>query len=235
MKKKTKIIFWIAGMLSAAVLGFFIYYVNDYYAPLQEAEMVAEQMKEVDGNLYFYGQTDTGIILYPGGKVDERAYAPLAQRLHESGHTVVIVSMPLHLAIMKSSAADRVIAANPDITSWYIAGHSLGGTAAGMYAESNKEALAGVIFLGSYPYKDLRDYEGLVLTIDASGDEVLNREAAEEKGENYPAHAVYKRIEGGNHAGFGAYGPQNGDGAADITWEEQQDRTAAMILEHIEQ
>ena len=37
-------------------------------------------------------------------------------------------------------------------------------------------------------------------------------------------------IEGGNHAGFGHYGPQAGDGVASIDREEQQRQTAETVL-----
>ena len=37
-------------------------------------------------------------------------------------------------------------------------------------------------------------------------------------------------IQGGNHAGFGDYGPQSGDKAADISAKEQQQATAGAVL-----
>jgi hypothetical protein len=37
-------------------------------------------------------------------------------------------------------------------------------------------------------------------------------------------------IDGGNHAGFGHYGPQAGDGTATIDREEQQRQTAETLL-----
>lgn len=37
-------------------------------------------------------------------------------------------------------------------------------------------------------------------------------------------------IDGGNHAGFGHYGPQSGDGEAGIDREEQQRQTAETLL-----
>jgi len=38
-------------------------------------------------------------------------------------------------------------------------------------------------------------------------------------------------LQGGNHAGFGYYGLQKGDGKADITTEQQQMETAKAIAE----
>ena len=41
-------------------------------------------------------------------------------------------------------------------------------------------------------------------------------------------------IDGGNHAMFGNYGPQSGDGEGRITAEEQQRLTIDRILEFVE-
>lgn len=40
-------------------------------------------------------------------------------------------------------------------------------------------------------------------------------------------------IDGGNHAGFGHYGPQAGDGVATIDREEQQRQTAETVLQFV--
>lgn len=39
----------------------------------------------------------------------------------------------------------------------------------------------------------------------------------------------YKVLRGGNHAGFGSYGPQQGDGKADISSGQQQTDTAKTV------
>ncbi len=41
-----------------------------------------------------------GFILYPGGLVDPRAYAPLMQAIAAEGYLAIIVSMPLDLAVL---------------------------------------------------------------------------------------------------------------------------------------
>jgi hypothetical protein len=38
-------------------------------------------------------------------------------------------------------------------------------------------------------------------------------------------------LEGGNHAQFGSYGPQRGDGTATLSASEQQERTRAALRE----
>ena len=47
-----------------------------------------------------------------------------------------------------------------------------------------------------------------------------------------PANYFEYRIEGGNHAQFGNYGVQKGDGAAAITGPEQQQSTVDFIIQH---
>jgi hypothetical protein len=41
-----------------------------------------------------------GFIIYPGGLVDSRAYAPFARAIAAEGYRTVIVCMPFHLAIL---------------------------------------------------------------------------------------------------------------------------------------
>ena len=46
----------------------------------------------------------TGLILYPGGKVDARAYAPAAHAIAARGYLVVITPMPLDLAVLRGQS-----------------------------------------------------------------------------------------------------------------------------------
>ena len=68
----------------------------------------------------------TGMIIYPGGRVDYRSYAPLAHAIANEGFLTIIVPMPLNLAVFGANAANDVIKSYPEITSWAIGGHSLG-------------------------------------------------------------------------------------------------------------
>ncbi len=55
-----------------------------------------------------------------------------------------------------------------------------------------------------------------------------------EKSKGFFADRVYEYfIEGGNHAQFGSYGEQNGDGKATITPEEQKRITADEIIKFV--
>src|SRR5512138_1342156 len=85
----------------------------------------------------------TGFIIYPGGRVDYRAYAPAAHQIAEMGYLVVIVPMPFNLAVFDPDAAQAVITAHPEIKNWVVGGHSLGGTMAANYASNNPDTVDG--------------------------------------------------------------------------------------------
>lgn len=68
-----------------------------------------------------------------------------------------------------------------------------------------------------------------VLSIYGTEDGVLNREKYENSRGNYPEAFEEMVIEGGNHAQFGDYGAQKGDGTAKISDKEQMTRTANAI------
>src|SRR5512139_3782040 len=53
-------------------------------------------------------QPTTGFIVYPGGRVDYRAYAPAAHQIAAQGYLVVIVRMPLNLSVFGVNSAQEV-------------------------------------------------------------------------------------------------------------------------------
>src|SRR5262245_42646389 len=83
------------------------------------------------------GEAAAGYILYPGGKVPAEAYAPIAHDIAAQGYFVAIVHVPLNLAIFDTTVAHPVIVAHPEIKTWAVGGHSLGGVAASMYARDH--------------------------------------------------------------------------------------------------
>ncbi|MGV9206169.1 MAG: alpha/beta hydrolase [Promethearchaeia archaeon] len=72
-----------------------------------------------------------------------------------------------------------------------------------------------------------------VLSILASEDEVMNKEKFTETKENLPSDTKFHMIKGGNHAGFGNYGPQKGDGERTISRKKQWEITANLIINFI--
>ena len=59
----------------------------------------------------------------------------------------------------------------------------------------------------------------------------MNHASYQKYRSNLPADLVEIILPGGNHAGFGNYGPQKGDGNATMTPEQQQQKTAEAIAE----
>ena len=131
--------------------------------------------------------------------------------------------MPFHLAIFDVNAAEGVMAQFPDIRHWYIAGHSMGGAMASQFAADHAGEVDGLILLGAYLYGDYPPAD--TLTVYGS----LNQSVEEKI--DYTENVV--KIEGGNHAQFGNYGPQEGDLPAKITAEEQQAQTVEAITDFI--
>ena len=112
-----------------------------------------------------------------------------------------------------------------------MAGHSLGGSMAASYISKNADTFDGLILLAAYSTADLTDSGLYVSSIYGSEDGVMNREKYGEYMTNLPTGTAETVIDGGNHAGFGMYGEQKGDGQAKISAAEQIGQTAE-IIEH---
>jgi len=179
--------------------------------------------------------TKTGVIIYPGGHVDPRAYAPLAKEIARSGYLVIMPPMPLNLAVFDINVADEIIEANPDIDRWIIGGHSLGGAMAAEYVAANSSKVDGLFLWASYSAEstDLSNISNLkVLSIygteDGGAAEIVH------SWQRSPSDTIWVEMEGANHAQFGWYGIQPGDGVATISREEQQDWILRETLTFIE-
>lgn len=78
------------------------------------------------------------------------------------------------------------------------------------------EGTDGLVLFGSYCASDLSGSDLAALSILASEDGLSTPQKIDEAAHLLPAETIFVVIEGGNHAGFGAYGPQPGDGEATI-------------------
>ena len=63
----------------------------------------------------------------------------------------------------------------------------------------------------------------------------MNRESYEKNRANLPADTIEVVLDGGCHAQFGSYGPQDGDGIPTISGEEQVRETAEAIAAFVGQ
>lgn len=189
-----------------------------------------------DGQLVFRPDslTDKGLIYYPGGLVEPEAYAVTAQGIADEGYLVVIPKMPLNLAFTGINRADDIQADFPEIESWVIGGHSLGGAMAAQYAKNNVDNLDGLIMYASYPAnnEDFVDFPLPILTIIGSKDPGAPQQEA-----FYDAVADSAEIfiiEGGNHRQYADYSFQPDDGIASISAAEQQDQIIAATVQFLD-
>ena len=238
-KRKRKIfIITTSILLTLAVLvGACAIYVGDYYRADQGAIDAFASMSVVtvetldDKNMAFLPEAATsGLIFYPGGKVDYTAYQPLMAACAERGILCVLVKMPFNLAVLDMNAADGIREQYPEIEDWYIGGHSLGGSMAASYLDKNADGYKGLILLGSYSTADLSDTDLKVLSLYGSEDGVMNRNKYEANKSNLPDDFTEIIIDGGCHAYFGMYGAQDGDGTPTISNHEQIRLTVENIM-----
>lgn len=178
------------------------------------------------------GEPSMGVIFYPGGRVDARAYAPLMEAIAAAGYPAFIVPMPFNLAVFGSNKADDVIAAHPEITRWVIGGHSLGGAMAARYVDDHPEQVEGLYLLAAYPdvSDDLSDTSIAVASISATLDGLATQAKIDDTRALLPPGTQFVIIDGGNHAQFGWYGAQSGDNPATIDTSAQQAQTRDAIL-----
>ena len=237
MYKNKKLIVWITAIvlsLAFAVGG--AIYVSDYYhADVVAIEaFVADDCVEkhvVSEGVLAYGSVESaaGFIFYPGGKVEYTAYEPLMRALASKGIFCILMEMSFNLAVLDMSAADGMQELYPQIESWYIGGHSLGGSMAASYLAGHAEEFQGLILLGSYSTADLTKADLGVLSVFGSEDKIMNRDKYDKYKANLPSDTTEIEIDGACHAYFGMYGKQDGDGEATLTAEEQIRMTADFI------
>ncbi len=201
-------------------------------AVLQENDVERE-----DGQLVFRPNSPTskGLIYYPGGLVDPEAYAGTAQGLADAGYLVVIPKMPLNLAFTGINRADDIQTAFPEIESWVIGGHSLGGAMAAEYAKNNVDSVDGLIMYASYPanYEDFVDFPIPILSIVGSADPGSPNQVAFYDAISDSAELVI--IEGGNHLQYADYSFQKDDGIATISAGEQQSQIIAATIQFFDE
>lgn len=177
------------------------------------------------------GTTDTGIIFYVGAQITPDAYIPLFSRLSEQGYSCFIPNLTFNMAALEPEAADAIINEHPEIGSWYIAGHSMGGLTASGFAADNSDRIDGLILLAAYTNRDLSEADIPTLSVFGDTDGVMNKDLYDKRKEWNSDDFEEHIIPGANHAQYGDYGKQPRDNDAKISAEEQQDKTAEIILD----
>ena len=177
----------------------------------------------------------TGIIFYVGAQITPDAYIPLLSRLSEQGYSCFIPNLTFNMAALEPKAAEAIISEHPEISSWYIAGHSMGGLTASGFAADNPDKVDGLILLAAYTNRDLSESKLPVLSVYGDTDGVMNKDLYDKRTEWNPEDFEEHIITGANHAQYGDYGRQPRDNDAEISMESQQKQTADIILEWLKE
>ena len=229
MKNSTKkIIIAVSVVLVvlATIIGGFFIYVGDFYKADESAlnaldnnELVKIEFNKDKGYLAFIPSVEytSAFVFIPGGKVEFTAYAPLMLKLAEDGVLCILLKVNFNLAILDQNAPKGIKEDFKEVEKWSIGGHSLGGTVATMYVSKHLDEYEGLVLMGSYPSKDLSASNLDCVVIYGSNDKVMKKDKFEKSKSYLPKITTIHEINGGNHAFFGSYGEQKGDGKATIS------------------
>jgi pimeloyl-ACP methyl ester carboxylesterase len=183
-----------------------------------------------------------GLMFWPGGLVDPHAYVASLGTFAGRGYHVVIAKVTLNLAITQIGKGYEL--AQRLGGNWVAGGHSLGGTTAAWTVYDHKDYFKGLVLLASYPADStpLTTWAGPVISIhgdkdglatdpkiDAAVPELPPAETDKTLTAATPGKTLYFTLAGGNHAQWGDYGLQSGDGTATIAKEAQWDFLAQKL------
>ncbi|RMB61175.1 alpha/beta hydrolase [Tessaracoccus antarcticus] len=169
-----------------------------------------------------------GLVFIPGAKVTAESYlSNLSGIVADDGVTVVITKPTLNLAFFDLRPLTTFTTLAPDVDQWWVGGHSLGGVKACQFAA--QPDVQGLVLFGSYCANDLSGSDLPVLSLGGSNDGLSTPAKIKDASVRLPADAEFIQIDGANHARFGDYGVQSGDGTATISSEEMRSRLTEDI------
>ncbi|MBQ6098566.1 MAG: hypothetical protein IJL02_01725 [Methanobrevibacter sp.] len=230
MNKKIKIALIIIVLLA---VGYTVFYFTEYH----HAEKIATDclngtenisVVKIDNGLFLDGPgNDSAVIFYPGAKNEYTSYLPMFMDLAGRGVDSYVLEMPFNFAFFAEKSADPIIDRG-NHSHYYMSGHSLGGLVAASYINSTNKS-DGLILIAGYPTEKISKP---VLSIYGSEDGILNMKSYNES-KPLMSNLTEFVIEGGNHEQFAYYGPQEGDGKATISAEDQQKQAVNEIFNFI--
>lgn len=180
------------------------------------------------------GASDTGLVFIPGARVDPYAYMYKLSGIVEAANVTVVITKPtLNLAFFDTRSLDTFTAPVAGIDRWYVGGHSLGGVRACQLAEAGAAdgTVEGLILFGSFCANDVAGSGIAVLSISGSEDGLSTPQKITDARPLLPSDAVMVEIEGANHASFGNYGVQSGDGKATLGSAEARNAITESLVE----
>jgi len=238
-RRRRRVLWWtlggVGGLLLAAAVGVVVWSQVGVYqaepAPLaavraDPAIAIVDDPAAIVLSPTGAEETSTGLVFIPGAKVDAWAYAATLSGLVRDADLTVVITRPwLNLAFFDARPLSAFTDLAPDVGTWIVGGHSLGGVRACTLA-TDADALA---LFASYCATDLSESGLPVLSLSGSEDGLSTPEKIDDARDLLPAGARFVEIPGAAHASFGAYGPQDGDGTPSVSLEEM----VATITENV--
>ena len=162
-----------------------------------------------------------GMLYFPGARVDPYSYLYPLVDIAAEGTTVVIVDPLFNMALIDSRGVGELTRDLPEVSEWVLAGHSLGGVKACL--EADHPSVIHLVLFASYCATDISSLDIGVLQIVGDQDGLLDNDLRVEALSLLPAgEDATLVVPGANHADFGTYGPQPGDGPSSYTDEEMR-------------
>ncbi|GGM95990.1 hypothetical protein GCM10009721_23120 [Terrabacter tumescens] len=163
------------------------------------------------------GTPTRGLIFQPGARVDPRAYVPMLTQVSRQGILVVVVKQPFNIGFLAMTAPHAFIDCHPEVTSWAIGGHSLGGVVAATFAHDHPGVVKGLVLWASYPVGSLADHTDLaVASVSGTRDGFTTPADVQASRSLLPGDTAYTAVAGAVHSFFGDYGEQPGDGTPTV-------------------
>ena len=186
-------------------------------------------------------QHTQAILFFAGALVDPAAYAPLLRRVAEQGYLAVLIPLPARSAPTAQheqeaiTRARSIMSESPSVR-WVVGGHSKGAAIASIMARDHPRSLTGLLLVGSSHPREfsLSSLRVPVVKVYGTRDGLASEAEIRQFASNLPGHTRFVEIAGGNHAQFGYYGSQLGDGRPTISREEQQTQLFQAVIETLQ-
>lgn len=243
IRRRARAIGWGAlAALALAMVGFLIWANTPYRAERAPVIAVwanpAVEVQYLDEGILMTPAADatdlpanpTGLVFVPGARVEAHASMfQLSGVVEQHGVTVLITEPTLNLAFFDTRSLAQFTTAAPEVDRWFVGGHSLGGVRACLMTPGSDAA--GLVLFGSYCANDLSGSGLEVLSVAGENDALSTPAIIEQNAGMLPADARFVTIAGANHASFGDYGAQAGDGERTITSEQMRAELTALLGE----
>ena len=219
----------LGAILLLAIIGFVIWSQVGVMAAEPDPVAAVQANPEIEVT-----ESGTAIVLSPAAGATARAgllsrarrstpwaYAAKLSGIVEEGTTVVIVRPWLNLALFDLRPLSTFTDLAPDVETWAVGGHSMGGVRACLMSSDADQLVCSPRTAPptSRPSVDP------VLGISGSEDGLATPQKIADARPLLPADAELVEIEGASHSSFGDYGPQPGDGTPTIS---DEDMTAQI-------